>query len=87
MENIINTPFDDIVSTFNGYTETKGQIEDAEGQVRTGAIYSNFSRSSVCEYVYVQQENEVAPPKYILATVRVYYKGGMLAEVRRLITR
>ena len=87
MERIVKMPFDSIVSTYNGYTEPKGQIKDADGLVINDPIYGNFARTSSCEYVYVGQESGAAPSKYILATVKVYYRGNQTAQIKRLITK
>ncbi len=87
MEQIINTPFDDIVSSFNGYSESQGQVKDAGGSVFTGSLYSNFSRNSSCSYVYFPNEDMRASPKFVLATVRVYYKSDEIVKINRLITR
>lgn len=87
MEQIINTPFENIVSSYDGYSEPQGQVKDAGGLSFTGSGYLNFSRDSTCIYVYVPQESGTATPKFILATVRLYYKGQKTAQVQRLITR
>ncbi|MHC4456480.1 MAG: type IV pilus modification PilV family protein [Planctomycetota bacterium] len=85
MEEIINAPFDQIVSTYDGYAEPQGQIADANGIVFTDANYATFSRNVSCEYVYVPQESGAGQPKFIRATVRVYYRGREIAIVNRLI--
>ena len=87
MEQIINTPFEDIVSSFNGYSESQGQVKDAGGSVFTGSLYSNFSRNSSCSYVYfLDFEDTRVPSKFILVTVSVYYKSNEVVKINRLIT-
>ena len=84
MEQVIATPFEDIVSNYN-YTETQGQIKDASGTVFTDSNYANFSREVSCEDVYVSQETGTKEAKFILVTVRVYYSGRETALINRLI--
>jgi prepilin-type N-terminal cleavage/methylation domain-containing protein len=86
-EQIVNTPFDQIITSFDGYTELEGQVKDAAGTVFTDDIYSLFSRDASCTYVPVPQESGSGESKYILTTVRVYYNGAELAVIKRLITR
>jgi prepilin-type N-terminal cleavage/methylation domain-containing protein len=87
MEEIIRTPFEDIVAGYDGYAEAKGQVKDAAGVVFSDSNYINFSRDASCEYVYVPQEDEDEEAKFILATVRVYYSGREIAVINRLISR
>ena len=87
MEQIIKTPFTAIEPNYNGYTEGQGQIRDAGGAVFTDSNYSKFSRDASCEYVYVPQENRNGTTKFIRATVRVYYDGGEIVSISRLISK
>jgi len=87
MEQIVKTPFTTIVASYNGYTEGQGQIKDAGGAVFTDSNYSKFSRDASCEYVYVPQENGSGGTKFIHIKVRVYYDGGEIAAINRLITK
>jgi len=86
MEEIIKTPFGDIISSYN-YAEPQGQVKDAAGVVFTDSNYANFSRDSSCAYVYVPQENETTESIFIRATVRVYYSGREIAVIDRLIAK
>ena len=85
MEQIINTPYNQIVATYDGYTETQGQVKDASGAVFTDSAYSSFSRDASCVEVYVDQQPGTEAPVFIRATVRVYYRGNEIASVVRLI--
>ncbi len=87
MEEIVDTPFADVVSTYNGYAEAQGQVKDAAGVVFTDSIYARFSRNATCEHVYVPQESGAEQSKFIRTTVRVYYNGREMAAISRLITR
>jgi prepilin-type N-terminal cleavage/methylation domain-containing protein len=87
MEEIVKTPFESIVTTYNNYTELEGGVKRTDGVVFSGPVYSKLSRKSTCVYVYVPQESGDADSKYILATVRVYYNGKQIAAVRRLISK
>lgn len=86
MEQIINSPFKQIVSTYDGYAEPEGQLKDAGGAIFTDSNYAFFGRNVSCEYVYVPQESGTGEPEFILITVRVYYRGGEIAVISRLIS-
>jgi prepilin-type N-terminal cleavage/methylation domain-containing protein len=86
MEEIVNTPFEQIVAGYDGYSEAQGQIKDAGGAVFTDSYYAKFSRNSICEYVYVPQESGSGVSKYIRITVRVYYSGKEIATINRLVS-
>jgi len=86
MDEIVNTPFDQIMVNYNGYYETQGQVKDATGVGFTDQAYSWFSRKAVCQYVYVPQESGTESPKYIRVTVQVYYDGRETAVINRLVS-
>jgi CHASE1-domain containing sensor protein len=84
IEKIINTDFNLIVSTYNGYTEAKGQIKNAAGVVFSDPMYADLSRQAACAYVYVPQQQSFGTPNFIKITVQVYQNGLQLAEIVRL---
>jgi len=86
IEKVVNTPFDQIVTLYDGYSEPQGQIKDADGTVFTDSNYANFSRNVSCEYVYVPQESGTTAPKFILITVQVQYNGKQMANINRLVS-
>jgi len=88
MEEIVSTstPFDQIVVSYNGYSEPQGQVKDAAGQVFADSNYANFGRDVSCEYVYVPQESGDEDPKFIRVTVQTYYSGRVIATVNRLVS-
>ena len=86
MQEIINTPFDQIEAAYSAYSETEGQIKDAGGVVFTDINYARFSRNSTCSYVYVPQESGAGVSKFILVTVRVNYSGKEIAVINRLVS-
>jgi prepilin-type N-terminal cleavage/methylation domain-containing protein len=87
MEKITNTPFDQIIDTYDGYVEAQGQVKDAGGIVFSDPAYANFSRDVSCSYVYVAQESGTAEPVFIRATVRVNYSGRAVAVINKLISK
>jgi prepilin-type N-terminal cleavage/methylation domain-containing protein len=87
MEEIIQTPFDQIVASYDGYAEPQGQVEDANGVIFADLNYANFSRDASCIYVYVPQESGVEAPKFIRASVRVAYNGDEIISLSRLISK
>ena len=86
MEEITNTPFNQIIASYDGYSEPKGQVKDAIGLVFGDSNYANFSRNVSCGYVYVQQQSGTASPNFIRVTVHVFYDGREIAMVDRLIS-
>jgi prepilin-type N-terminal cleavage/methylation domain-containing protein len=86
MEGIVKTPFEQIIAAYDGYAEPQGQVKDASGIVFTDSNYANFSRDVICEYVYMPQESGDIEPKFIRIIVRVYYRGGEIATVSRLVS-
>mgnify|MGYP000347784544 CR=1 FL=1 len=85
MEQIVTTPFDQIVSTYNGYGESQGQVRDFGGSVFTDPAYAGFSRDASCQYVYTTQESGSAEPIFIRVSVRVYYNGKEVVALHRLV--
>jgi len=86
MEEIVSTPFDQIIAGYDEYAEPRGQVKDASGIVFTDLNYANFSRDVSCEYVYMPQESGDGEPKFIRVIVRVYYQGGEIANISRLVS-
>jgi hypothetical protein len=86
-EEIVTTPFDQIVASYNGYSEPQGQVRDAAGEVFSDSNYANFARDVSCEYVYVPQESGSEDPKFIRVTVRSYYSGKVIAVINRLVSK
>ena len=86
MEKIVTTPFEQIVPSFN-YTESQGQVKNAAGVVFTDSNYANFSRAVNCGQVRMAQETELTEAVFILASVMVYYNGGEIAVINRLISK
>jgi len=89
MEEIINTPFDQIIGKYGTHTEPQGHIMKDFDTVAefTDPMYANFSRDASCVNVDVP----VSPTGFsegvgfIRATVRVYYSGTQIAIINRLI--
>jgi len=84
MEKVVNAPFDQVLTTYN-YTESQGQVKDASGAVFTDPAYAKYSRKVEAAAVYVPQDAAAAVTNFIRATVTVYYDGGQVASVTRLI--
>ena len=85
VEQITATPFDSIVATYN-YTESQGSLMDSSGATLSDSMYANFSRSVVSQYVRVPQQSDTMATTFILATVKVLYKGRTVLTLNRLIS-
>ena len=83
MEKVVNTPFDEVIASYN-YAESQGQVKDAAGAVFTDTAYAKYSRKVEATTVCVPQD-AAAVTDYIRVTVTVYYDGGQVASVTRLI--
>lgn len=86
IEEIINTPFEEIINNYDGYSEPQGQVKNAGGEIFSDSNYANFSRNVTCRYVYVPQESGTLTPKFILVTVQVSYSDKPLATINRLVS-
>jgi len=82
MEQIINTPYEDIVANYDGYTELQGHIISNfyTGDKFTDPMYANFSRGACCAWNPDQDF-------FILVTVWVKYNGREIAVINRLISK
>ena len=80
MEEIIGSPFDNIVANYDGYAEPQGQVKDASGAVFTDLNYANFSRGARYEY-------DASQPFFIIVTVWVKYNGNEIVSLSRLISK
>jgi len=76
MEEIIKTPFDDIKTTYETYTE-QVQVKDANGV--SDPAYDNFSRGA-------SYEDDASQPFFIIVTVWVKYNGNEIVRLSRLIS-
>jgi type II secretory pathway pseudopilin PulG len=87
MEQIVNTPFEQVVTTYNGYSELQGQVKDAAGTVFADPSYASFSRAAACDYVYVPQETGSGQSNFIRVIVQVHYDGKPIAIIDRLVSK
>jgi len=87
VEQIIQSPVEEIIANYN-YSEPQGDVKDVSGVVFSDLIYSKFSRDVSSGYFDVSAQ-EIVPTEtdFILVSVRVYYEGGEMAVVNRLISR
>ncbi len=86
MQEIVNTPFNQIIAGYGAFSEPQGQVKDAGGVVFTDSNYTMFSRDAICDYVYVPQESGTGVANFILVMVRVYYSGKEIASINRLVS-
>lgn len=85
IEQIVAVPYDSLVADYN-YSEAQGQLKDSSGNILTDPIYANFSREVACGLAHVFQQSDEMDANFILVTVKVYYKGRLLATINRLIS-
>ncbi len=81
MEQIISDPQN---SKWISYNELQGQIKDASGNVFTDSVYSQYGRQASCVDGYSGEDSQ---PIFIVATVRVSYRGKEIASISRLIAK
>jgi len=93
IEEIVNTPFSQIVPTYDEYSEPQGQIRQypvrgsSPGSVFTDPAYANFSRAVTCQEVFVPQQDETLSATFIRVTVKVYYRGREIVSISRLVSK
>jgi len=80
MEEIIGTPFEEILAGYDEYAEPQGQVKDVSGTAFTDSNYANFSRGASCEY-------DAGQPFFIIVTVWVKYNGNEIVSLSRLISK
>ncbi len=79
MEKILTTTYADIITTYNGYSESETSLLDAAGVAHSGSAYSGFSRTVTCQSAMVGSVN------LVVVTVTVYYDGSKVTSVTTLI--
>lgn len=79
MEKILSTNYADIISTYDGYSESEDALLDAAGTVHTGAAYSGFSRSVAC------LPATIGSVDVVIVTVTVYYQNQEMTQVTTLV--
>lgn len=78
-EQIVSTPFEEIRTRWDVYTEAEGQVKNASGTVFSDSIYSRFARSVLIEPVRINDA------ECLMITVRVDYKGRPIIRLQSLI--
>jgi prepilin-type N-terminal cleavage/methylation domain-containing protein len=87
MEKVANTSYEQLIATYDGYSEPEGGLKDCQGQLYNSSNYEHFSRDVSCSYVYVPQESGEKESKFVLVAVRVYYQGSEIAAIHKLISK
>ncbi len=86
MEQIIKTPFSDIVTNYN-YSELQGQVKDmTTGMPFTDPKYAKYSRSVTCAYALAPPQTDLTKYNFILVTIQVNYSGKNVATLCRLVS-
>lgn len=83
MEQIYSTPFEQIDSDWDGYTEPEGQVKKAafsnDNEMYSDPVYRGFARSVSCR---TQQMGDVEGR---LVTVNIAYQGRNIMQIQFLI--
>lgn len=87
MYRIVATPFNQIIVTWNGYTEAEGQVKDVTGAVFTDPEYAGFRRDVTFTPNIAVQQSASSETGFILVVVRVYDRGRLVVTMPRLIGR
>jgi prepilin-type N-terminal cleavage/methylation domain-containing protein len=90
LERIVRTPFEQVVSAWDGYTEATGQVTDGSGAKFTDPMYAGFGRNVSCHPAYVPQQvmsgTMQITPDFLVVTVQVTYRGRLIACLNRLVS-
>lgn len=90
MEEISSTDYDSIISTWNDYSESQGQITKVRStEVYTDDAYAFFSRSASCTNVtlYASESDRLATELGIWVTVTVKMNGREITKINTLVSR
>jgi prepilin-type N-terminal cleavage/methylation domain-containing protein len=89
MNQIVATPFDQIVDKWDGYSEAEGQVRDANDLVFSDPLYARFSRDVTCvPNISVYPQTGLASDSgFLLVSVRVYDRGRPMVTLSRLVGR
>ncbi len=87
MEEVIQTDFDEIIDTYDEYSEEKGQAKNRWGELFDSDIYDEFSRTVSCQEVYMLQQEGTDAANIIKVTVVVSYDGREMVSLSRLVSR
>jgi prepilin-type N-terminal cleavage/methylation domain-containing protein len=79
VEKIGTTTYANIVSTWNSYSETMGQVKDSAGSVFADPLYSKFSRSATASVT------TLGATSVTWVTVTVNYNGHKILHVKSMI--
>jgi len=79
LEEIAATDYAQIISTYHGYNEVAGSLQDRTGATMTGPAYHGLSRSAIC------QAATVAGVNLIWVTVEVHCNGAPIAKLSTLV--
>lgn len=80
LEEIIDTDYDQIASTWTNYAEAQGAVKDYRDVVFSDLSYAKFSRD-----VTLQTTTDLANIEHLWVTVRVYRNGAEMAELSTLV--
>ncbi len=79
VEKISTTPYANIVSTWNNYSESMGQVKDSAGNVFTDPIYAPFSRSATASVTAMGSTSVT----WVIVTV--YYNGHKILHIKSMV--
>lgn len=99
LEQIVSSDFEDIIETYNGYSEAQGQILDGEGGVFSDSVViyvddedsgSSVTVPSGSDYVKFSRDVScqtayIGDVEMVWVTVRVYYEGTLSVSLNTLI--
>lgn len=87
VEEICATDYNNIIGTWDGYSEAEGHITMADSSVEfTGGAYKFFSRSATCVTASIGSGND-ATTLGIWVTVAVDYHGMEMTKLSTLVGR
>lgn len=87
LEQIVSTPYEEIVATWDGYAEPEGQVKDAGGAVFTDPMYAGFSREVICYECWMWPQRGRTDAVFISVIVQVYHQGRPITTLTRLVSR
>lgn len=87
MQRVETADFNSIITSYDGYTESQGELKDITDTLYTDTGYNLFSRTVSCEEVYLPQESGAGQANFILIKVKVFYNDREVIELKKLKCR
>ena len=81
LEQILACDYENLITTYDGYFETEGQIKKADGSLMPQDQYRYFSRSVRCSEVFLSGQDSLSDSTFIKIEVVVYCRDREMVKL------